>query len=233
MDFPSVDAASEFAHDPSGDDMSVNTHDGGTTCDNNSNSNSNHHYHHHSNNNNNNNHSWVGSGGGGRVAGIETDVGMSHRPRTHTTTGRRGHRRDIMGSLGTDPDVASVEGGGGGSVAGGGAGGAAFSLQLDDVGRLQGGDVAAITSPLDWLTGDGVDDPEGVHKRSLNGTSKGVSPRSKGMTSGTGGTSSPHDGEGDLIRRVACDEPLPGMFQQQPPQVCLNFRGDTYNVSCF
>ena len=103
----------------------------------------------------------------------------------------------------------------------------AFGFQLDD-GRLAaaglgGGEMLAGSSlgrQRDWLgVGgvEGIDDPEGVHKRSLNGTSKGVSPAARQSM----GTSSPRD-EGDLIRRVACDDP-PGVMQQQPAEVMKHY----------
>lgn len=110
----------------------------------------------------------------------------------------------------------------------------AFAFQLDD-GRLaapglSGGEMltgSSLGRQRDWIGvggAEGIDDPEGVHKRSLNGTSKGVSPAAGRSM----GTSSPRD-EGDLIRRVACDE-SPGVMQQQLPQVikpltaCMHYR---------
>lgn len=178
MDVP-ADTSSEFSHDPNGDDVSINTQDSGTVGD-------------------NHNADW-----GSRLVGVESDdlQGARHSSRqSNAAAARRGHRRNVMGSLGTDPDVVA------------GDGSTPFTFQLDD-GRVQGG--TTISSPLNWMSGGGADDPEGVHKRSLNGTSKGVSPGS-GVT---GGVSSPHDGEGFSIRRVACDEHSSGLVSQQPAQV--------------
>lgn len=156
-------------------------------------------------------------GGGGidvwshRVSGVESDE-HAGRARHARHASQRGHRPDHRRGLATDPEV--------------GGDGAPFSFQLDD-GRLPvtaggggGGGViigaSSLSTPLDWMAGGGageVDDPEGVHKRSLNGTSKGVPP----AAGASPGTASPRD-EGDLIRRVACEEP-PGVLQQQPAQV--------------
>lgn len=183
-----------------------------------------------------------GGGPASRLQGVESDElsgtggagaramggggGGHHHSRQHSRLGRH---RDLLGSLGTDPDV--IESGNVGTP---------FSFQLNDDGRSQGGTVAGggggatigfggggggaggSGSPLDWMSsGTATDDPDGVHKRSLNGTSKGVSP---GRVGGGGSSSisgvlsmSPQDG-GDLIRRVACDDP-PGSMPQQVPQV--------------
>lgn len=139
------------------------------------------------------------------VSGAESDdlSGVSRQAR-HAA--QRGHGQDHRRGLATDPEI--------------GGGGVPFAFQVDD-GRLPtgggGGGMlggSSLSSPLDWMRGGlggGVEDPKGVHKRSLNGTSKGVSPAG-GVTVGTSGD------QGDLIRRVACDEP-PGVLPQQPSQV--------------
>lgn len=145
-----------------------------------------------------------GGGGGGdtwtrHVSGVASeDLAGSARQARHAA--QRGHRRGAA----TDPDTAGEP--------------SAFAFQLDD-GRLPpgggggGGAPSLLTSTLDWMSGDGVDDPEGVHKRSLNGTSKGVSPAA-GMSAGA---TSPREMGGDLIHR---DSPV--AMQQQLPQVCVN-----------
>lgn len=186
MDFPPPDQP-ELAHDP--DDMQTHDSAGGSGA------------------------ATSGESWRQRVPGVESEeLAGGTRQARHST--QRGHRREHRRSLGTDSDTGNE--------------GVPFSFQLDD-GRLPAGGGSGnsammggshLGSPLDWLGGGGaagggggVDDPEGAHKRSLNGTSKGVSPAAGSVA----GTSSPHD-EGDLIRRVSCEEP-PGVLQQQPPQV--------------
>lgn len=110
----------------------------------------------------------------------------------------RGHRRDDRRGAATDPDIAGE--------------GVPFAFQLDDRRSPPVGD-PPLSSSLDWMAGEVVDDVEGVHKRSLNGTSKGVSP-TPGV-SVSAGTVSPRD-EGDLIHRDS-----PGAMQQQLPKVIL------------
>lgn len=155
-----------------------------------------------------------GGGGGGdiwprRVSGVESDE-LAGGARQARQAAQRVHRQEHRRGLATDPEVLGE--------------GAPFAFQLDDgrvptVGGASGGMLgsSSVSSPLHWMGGGGggagVEDPEGVHKRSLNGTTKGVSP----AAGRSAGTSSPRD-EGDLIRRVACDDP-PSVLQQQPPQV--------------
>ena len=143
------------------------------------------------------------------VAGVES-ADHPGRARRGRHAGQRGRRQDLRRGLATDPGV--------------GGDGGAFAFQLDDglpVGVSSGGLLGgpSQSSPLDWMSGGravGMDDPEGVHKRSLNGTSKGIPPTVGALAV----QASPRD-DGDLFRRVACDEP-PGMMQQQPAQVmCL------------
>lgn len=152
-----------------------------------------------------------GTGGVARGIGIGGGCGggSDHSVRRQSQIGRR---RDLAGTLGTDPELVD-----GGNL------GASFSFQLNDDGRMQGGTGAlgeGTASPLSWMStggGGGPDDPEGVHKRSLNGTSKGFSPGRRGSSVSGMSSISPHD-ESDLIRRVVCDDP-PGSLPQQVPQV--------------
>lgn len=153
-----------------------------------------------------------GGGGGGdtwtrHISGVGSeDLPGSARQARHAA--QRGHRQDNRRGAATDPDMAGEP--------------SAFAFHLDD-GRLPpggavggggsgggGGGGLPLTSSLDWMGGEGVDDPEGVHKRSLNGTSKGVSPAA-GVSAGT---TSPREIGGDLIHRDS-----PGAMQQQLPQV--------------
>ncbi|CBJ27247.1 Dual-specificity tyrosine-phosphorylation regulated kinase [Ectocarpus siliculosus] len=146
----------------------------------------------------------VGGGGGGGGGGGDTwirhvsgagseDLAGSARQARHAA--QRGHRQDNRRGAATDPDMAGE--------------GVPFAFQLDD-GRLPpGGGGPPLSSSLDWMGGEGVDDAEGVHKRSLNGTSKGVSPAA-GVSAA--GPASPRD-EGDLIHRDS-----PGTMRQQLPQ---------------
>lgn len=147
----------------------------------------------------------VGGGGGGgdtwirHVSGAASeDLAGSARQSRHTA--QRGHRQDNRRGAATDPEMAGE--------------GVPFAFQLDD-GRLPaGGGGPPLSSSLDWMGGEGVDDAEGVHKRSLNGTSKGVSPAA-GVSAA--GPVSPRD-EGDLIHRDS-----PGTMRQQLPQVMIFF----------
>lgn len=136
------------------------------------------------------------SGGGDtwtrHVSGVASDdLAGSARQARHAVP--RGHRQENRRGAATDPDMAGE--------------GAPFAFQLDD-GRLPPGGGPPLR----------IDDVEGVHKRSLNGTSKGVSP----APGASAGTVSPRD-EGDLIHRDS-----PGAMQQQLPQVMLSTR-----IHCF
>ncbi|CAM9826364.1 unnamed protein product, partial [Hapterophycus canaliculatus] len=107
------------------------------------------------------------SGGGGcgdtwtrHASGVASeDLAVTSRQARHAA--QHGQRHDHRRGAATDPDAAGE--------------GVPFAFQLDD-GRSQPGGAPPLSSSLDWIGGDGVDDPEGVHKRSLNGTSKGISP---------------------------------------------------------
>lgn len=141
------------------------------------------------------------------VAGVKSED-HSGRARRGRNLGQRGRRQEMRRGPATDPGVGGDRG--------------SFPFQLDD-GRLPAGASGggllgdpSINSPLDWMSGGGavgMDDPEGVHKRSLNGTSKGIPPTATAMAA----VPSPRD-DGDLIRRVVCDD-TPGVMQQQPIQV--------------
>eukprot|EP00903_Cladosiphon_okamuranus_P007142 g6936.t1 len=149
-----------------------------------------------------------GGGSGGdtwtrHVSGVTSEdlAGSSARQARHAA--QRGHRQDNRRGAATDPDKAGEP--------------PAFAFQLDD-GRIPtgaggggggGGAGPSLASSLDWMGGEGVDDSEGVHKRSLNGTSKGVSPAA-GVSAGA---TSPREIGGDLIHRDS-----PAALQPQLPQ---------------
>lgn len=140
------------------------------------------------------------SGGGDtwtrHVSGVASeDLSGSARQARHTVP--RGHHQETRRGAATDPDMAGE--------------GTPFAFQLDD-GRLPPGNGHPLSSSLDWMGGEGVEDVEGVHKRSLNGTSKGVSP-APGISISAAAVS-PRDEGGDLIHRDS-----PGAMQQQLPQV--------------
>ena len=190
VDFPPNGAQRELGHDPSMSDIRV--HD--------SNSNS-----------------ALGGGGGGggsgdtwtrHVSGVASEdlAGSARQARhaaQHARHGGGGHRHDNRRGAATDPDMAGE--------------GTAFAFQLDDGHRLPPGAGPPIGSALDWMGGESVDDAEGghLHKRSLNGTSKGVSPAPTAR--GAAGAKSPLDeiGGGDLIHHR--DSPV--AMQQQHAQV--------------
>lgn len=139
-----------------------------------------------------------GGGGGGdtwirHASGVASeDLSESSRQARHAA--QRGQRHENRRGAATDPEAASE--------------GIPFAFQLDD-GRLPPGGAPPLSSSLDWMGGEGLDDPEGVHKRSLNGTSKGISPAA-GISAGA---MSPRD-EGDLIHRDS-----PGARPQQQVRV--------------
>lgn len=145
------------------------------------------------------------------VAGVKSED-HSGRARRGRNPGQRGRRLEMRRGPTTDPGVGGERG--------------SFPFQLDD-GRLPAGASGggllvdpSISSPLDWMSGGGavgMDDPEGVHKRSLNGTSKGILPSATGMPA----IPSPRD-DGDLIRRVVCDD-TPGVMQQQQQPIQVLF----------
>lgn len=141
------------------------------------------------------------SGGGDtwtrHVSGVASeDLTGSARQARHTVP--RGRHQENRRGAATDPEMAGE--------------GAPFAFQLDD-GRLPPGNGPPLSSSLDWMGGEGVEDVEGVHKRSLNGTSKGVSP-APGVSISAGKAVSPRDDPSDLIHRDS-----PGAMQQQLPQV--------------
>ena len=188
VDFPPNGAQRELGNDPSMSDIRV-----------------------HDSNSNSALGGGVGGGGGDTWTRHVSDVasqdlagsaGQARHAVEHARYGS-GHRRGNRRGAVTDPDMAGE--------------GTEFAFQLDDGHGLPPGAGPPIDSALDWMGGQSVGEAEAVHlrKRSLNGTSKGVSlaPTARGSA----GMKSPRDeiGGGDIIRH----RDSPAALQQHRPQV--------------